>query len=385
MGDSGATGDGLGLTIREPDSHKEKEMERRSFLKNAALTAAATSAGLLAACGKKGEEAAGPAVQTQKKTAIKWRLQTYAGPALAEHVIKPSIEAFNKAANGEMVIELYFADQLVPTGELFRAMQAGTIDAVQSDDDSIAAPVDVSVFGGYFPFATRYSLDVPTLFHRYGLKEIWEEAYGEVEGVTWLSAGSWDPCNFNTVKPIRKLADLKGLRVFTFPTAGKFLSRFGVVPVTLPWEDVEVAVQTGELDGIAWSGITEDYTVGWADVTKYFLTNNISGAWIGSYFVNTAAWEKVPEHLQTLYRLCIDSSHYYRQYWYWGGEANLRVKGEKMELTTIPDKEWATVEAEAHKFWDEVAKTSPRCAKVVQIFKDYNELMAKSGPPYRYT
>ena len=52
-----------------------------------------------------------------------------------------------------MEIELYFADQLVPTGELFRAMQRGTIDAVQSDDDSIAAPVDISVFGGYFPFA----------------------------------------------------------------------------------------------------------------------------------------------------------------------------------------------------------------------------------------
>ena len=133
---------------------------------------------------------------------------------------------------------------------------------MQSDDDSIAAPVDVSVFGGYFPFATRHSLDVPALFYKYGLNEIWEEAYGEVENVKWLSAGAWDPCHFNTVEPIRSLEDLKGKRVFTFPTAGKFLSRFGVVPVTLPWEDIEVAVQTGELDGIAWSGITEDYTVG---------------------------------------------------------------------------------------------------------------------------
>jgi len=359
-------------------------MLRRSFLKSAAAAVTAGSAALVAACGKK-EEAGAPAVQTSKKTAIKWRLQTYAGPALAEHVIKPSIEAFNKAANGEMVIELYFADQLVPTGELFRAMQQGTIDAVQSDDDSIAAPVDVAVFGGYFPFATRYSLDVPALFHRYGLNEIWTEAYNEIQGVTWLSSGSWDPCHFNTVKPINRLADLKGLRVFTFPTAGKFLARFGVVPVTLPWGDVEVAVQTGELDGIAWSGITEDYTVGWADVTNYFLTNNISGAWIGSYFANTEAWNKVPEHLQTLFRLCMDSSHYYRQHWYWGGEAHLRVKGEKMKLTTIPDEEWSTVEAEALKFWDEIAATSPRCARVIQIFKDYNDVMKKAGPPYRYT
>ena len=53
-----------------------------------------------------------------------------------------------------MEIELYFADQLVPTSELFRAMQKGTIDAVQSDDDSMSSPVDISVFGGYFPFAS---------------------------------------------------------------------------------------------------------------------------------------------------------------------------------------------------------------------------------------
>lgn len=59
------------------------------------------------------------------------------------------------------------------------------------------------------------------------------------------------PCNFATDKPIRSLEDLKGLRVFTFPTGGKFLTRFGVVPVTIPWENVQVAVQTGEIDSIA--------------------------------------------------------------------------------------------------------------------------------------
>ncbi|TDJ72089.1 MAG: C4-dicarboxylate ABC transporter [Proteobacteria bacterium] len=348
-------------------------MKKREFLKKAGVGTVAAVAAVNA-----------PFVHAQKKTKIKWRLQTYAGGPLAAHVIKPSIDSFNKVANGEMVIELFTADQLVPTGELFRAMQKGTIDAVQSDDDSIAAPVDVSVFGGYFPFATRYSLDVPVLFSQYGLKEIWEEAYGEVEGVTWLSAGAWDPCHFNTVEPIRSLEDLKGLRVFTFPTAGKFLTRFGVVPVTLPWEDIEVAVQTGELDGIAWSGITEDYTVGWADVTNYFLTNNISGAWCGSYFANTDSWEKLPPHLQELFRLCMDSSHYYRQYWYWGGEAHLRTKGTKLKLTTIPDDEWQKVEDEAHKFWDEIAKTSKRAAKVIGIFKEYAAVMEKAGPPYRY-
>ena len=59
------------------------------------------------------------------------------------------------------------------------------------------------------------------------------------------------------------------------------------------------------------------------------------------------------------------------------------MEGGKLELTSIPAEEWATVEAEALKFWDEIAKTSPRCAKVVDIFKKYNALMAKAGAPYR--
>lgn len=350
-------------------------MKRREFIKKVGTGAAAAVAATAVAA---------PSVIAGKKTPIRWRMQTYAGASLAAHVCKPSIDAFNKAANGEMVIELYNADQLVPTGELFRAMQRGTIDAVQSDEDSIGAPVDVSVFGAYFPFASRYSLDVPALFHHYGLNEIWQEAYSEVDNVTWLGCGSWDPCNFTTQEPIRSIADLKGKRVFTFPTGGRFLKKFGVVPVTLPWEDVEVAMQTKELDGIAWSGITEAYTVGWANVNKYYLTNNISGAWAGSYFANSEKWDALPEHLKTLFNLAMDSSHYHRQYWYWWGEAHYRTKGGKLELTTIPEAEWKTVEDEALKYWDEIAAKSERSAKVVKILKEYAETMRAAGAPYRY-
>ncbi len=340
---------------------------RRKFIKGAAVAAPAALAA--------------PAIA---QSTITWRLQTYAGAALAAEVVVPAIETFNKIAGDRMQIELFFADQLVPTGELFQAMQRGTIDAVQSDDDSMASPTEVTVFGGYFPFGSRYSLDVPVLFNQYGLKEIWEEEYAKV-GVKHISAGAWDPCHFATKDPINSLEDLKGKRVFTFPTAGRFLSQFGVVPVTLPWEDIEVAVQTGELDGIAWSGITEDYTVGWADVTNYFLTNNISGAWIGHFFANMERWNELPEDLQALLTVCMEQSHYYRQHWYWGGEADLRVNGTKMQLTSIPDDEWAQVEAAAKVFWDEIAAESETKAKVVNIFKQYNEVMEKAGRPYRYS
>ena len=127
---------------------KSRKMNKREFLKTAGVVGAAAAVAT---------PLAAPYVRAQSAP-IKWRLQTYSGPALAEHVIRNSIDAFNKAANGEMVIELYTADQLVPQGELIRAVQSGTIDAAQSDDNSAASPVDVKVFAAYFPFASRYSL-----------------------------------------------------------------------------------------------------------------------------------------------------------------------------------------------------------------------------------
>ena len=83
-------------------------MKRREFLKKAGVGAAAAVAATTVNA---------PYVIAKKK--IRWRMQTYAGASLAEHVCKPSIDAFNKAANGEMMIDLYNADQLVPQGELF--------------------------------------------------------------------------------------------------------------------------------------------------------------------------------------------------------------------------------------------------------------------------
>ena len=77
-----------------------KLISKRTFLRKAGLTTAgAVGASTLAM----------PYVNAQSP--IKWRLQTYAGPALAEHVVKNAIDWFNVAANGQMEIELYTADK----------------------------------------------------------------------------------------------------------------------------------------------------------------------------------------------------------------------------------------------------------------------------------
>ena len=113
------------------------------------------------------------------------------------------------------------------------------------------------------------------------------------------------------------------------------------------------------------------------------LTNSVTGAWFGSYFANQKSWDKLSPKLQALYRMSINDSHYYRQVWYWGGEADLRVNGKKMELTSLPANEWSQVVKDSEQFWDETSKISPRAKKVVDAFKLYAATMEKAGYPYR--
>ena len=165
---------------------------------------------------------------------------------LNPYVCGNAIEEFNIAANNEMVIDVYTADELVPQGELFQAVQKGTVDACVSDDDSMASPVDVAVFGAYFPLATRYGIDVDVLWNHYGLNEIWKEAYGEIEGVTWLARAAGTRA---TSPPPSRSATSRTSRACgctCFPTGGKFMQQFGVVPMSMPYEDVEMSIQTGD-------------------------------------------------------------------------------------------------------------------------------------------
>lgn len=71
---------------------KPVNTSKREFLKKAGVTTTAAGAASLAA----------PAIIAAEP--IKWRLQTYAGSALGQHVTKPAVDAINNASNGELQV-----------------------------------------------------------------------------------------------------------------------------------------------------------------------------------------------------------------------------------------------------------------------------------------
>jgi len=130
---------------------------------------------------------------------------------------------------------------------------------------------------------------------------------------------------------------------------------------------------------------TEDYTVGWSDVTNHLPTNNISGIRAGSFFATMERWSALSDDPQTLSRFCSDRSHRYCKWWYRWGEANLRRNNPNMEMTSIPVEEWATIEAASQVVCEKTAAESGVKLCVVDTLKKYDADKVKAGRPYRYT
>ena len=322
-----------------------------------------------------------PAAPAEAVEPIKWRFQSYADASLTDVIFTPYIRNLEVASGGQIEVEIYLGDELVPISEEAIALQEGTLDIVCVSDDWGGFPADVAVFSDYFPFGVQTGIELDTLFKERGLDEIWAEAYDEVPGITWLGSGSWDPCNIISNRPVESYEDMRGLRLHTFELAAELLEPAGVIGQTLPWEDVAMAIETGMLDGLAWCGITEGHTVGWVDVCDYFLAQPISGGWMGAWFVSTESWEALPPHLQQLWRMSIDQMNYRRTVWYYWGEAYQSAHGDFI-ITTMPDEDWARVMAGKEPLYDRVAALSPRCARVVQIIREHQADSTAAGAPY---
>ena len=102
-------------------------------------------------------------------------------------------------------------------------------------------------------------------------------------------------------KPIRTLADFKGLKVRTFGAVNpKLFQALGAVPVSMPHTDAYEGLKRGTLDSVylTWTGF---YVLKLFEVAKYISDVNFGAN--GGYltYVNLDLWNSWPQNLKTLF------------------------------------------------------------------------------------
>lgn len=99
-------------------------------------------------------------------------------------------------------------------------------------------------------------------------------------------------------KPIKTIADLKGMKIRCSPTNIPFMKSIGVQPIGMPPPDVPTAMERGVVDGYILPPATiRDF--GLIEPSKYMI---FPGFYEPCQFilVNLATWKKLPKHLQEL-------------------------------------------------------------------------------------
>jgi len=120
----------------------------------------------------------------------------------------------------------------------------------------------------------------------------------ELDDVKIMYLHAHGPGIVNTKKPVRKMEDLKGMKIRCSGTSAKVVSALGAAPVAMPQTETYDALQKGVGDGVV-SPI--ETLKGWkfAEVIKS-TTENYGSAYSLGFFVamNKKKWDSLPKEVQ---------------------------------------------------------------------------------------
>jgi TRAP-type mannitol/chloroaromatic compound transport system substrate-binding protein len=259
-------------------------MKRRSVFRHAGI------AGVLLA-------GAAPAVRAQ--AAVRWRLASSFPKSL--DTLFGGAEAFAKSVHnltsGKFEISTHAAGELMPAFGVVDAVQAGTVEIVQTAPYYFFGKDECFTLGCAIPFGLNSRQMTAWMYEGNGLKLMREfyakyNIYNIPGGNTGAQMGGW----FR--KEVKSVKDMKGLKFRIAGFAGKVMERLGAVPQNLPGGEIYTALEKGTIDAAEWVGPYDDLKLGFNKVAQNYY---YPGWWEGGpqldFFINTKAFDALtPEY-----------------------------------------------------------------------------------------
>ncbi len=123
----------------------------------------------------------------------------------------------------------------------------------------------------------------------------------EFDQVKVLFLLSASPGLLHTKRPVRRLEDLRGMKVRCLGgNAAKVLKALGAVPIVIPTSDTYDALRKGIVDGViaAWDSLE---TLKWGEILSYTTVSGYAEVGAPGFVVmNKTKWESLPAGLQNI-------------------------------------------------------------------------------------
>jgi len=211
------------------------------------------------------------------------------------------------------------------------------------------------------------------------LRTKFPEIDAEYKTVKVLAYTSGINHDLNTRKPIRKIADLKGMRILVTGSFAEVFKELGAEGVTAPMFEAYSMIQKGIMDGV-WGSKEGLKSFRLAEVAKYYTTIGLYRTHNGSRAMNLEVWNKLPADIKKVFENNID---------WWGLEVDRYFEGahqagyefgkqQGVEFITLPKEE-------IDKFYTPLKAVAAKQAKILdakglpgtKIFEEAQKLVQK--------
>lgn len=203
--------------------------------------------------------------------------------AAGSFVFKDYVE---RLSGGKIKVEVYPENQLGPTKALMEQVKAGVLPAVSthaSVSTLFVPPMELI----FMPFAFNSPQEAWKLYDGWFGDRLKKEFVDKLGMLPLYFSDNGGGRSIGTrAKPIRSLADFKGLKIRSPDAVAleKTLASFGAAPSKITWTEVYTSLQTGVVDGTD-LGIAVFLYQPFHEVLKYVIVTNHSWDW-SSLMVN---------------------------------------------------------------------------------------------------
>lgn len=317
----------------------------------------------------------GPAV-AQQKFSLKGQ-STHPASANLHLIFKLWADTVEKMSAGRLKVETAPGGAIVPPFEVFDAASKGVLDVGMTPFGYIQGRHPGTIPMSHGPLFGMDGMDYYAWYYDGGGMALLEEFYRDVlklnlvgfpvptdypQGLGWFK------------KPLRSLADLKGMKYRIYGIGAETYGRLGAAVVTLPGQEIVPAMERGVIQGAEWINCLEDKKLGLHKVAKYYYTPGMHEPVTGAQIViNKDVWAKLPADLQEMVKVASVYATMQRNFSFnrETAEACQELIKEGVQILRTPDDILKNFLDTWEKISAEYAAKDPFYRKVIESQKKY--------------
>ncbi len=297
-------------------------------------------------------------------------------------------ERVSKLSNGSLKIETMPAGQVVPAFEVLDATHKKVLDGSHAWAGYWTGKAKVSILftgGPGGTFGMDYVDAMGWLYEGGGL-DLYNEFYQKelklnVQVFPILPAG---PQAFGWFKrPIKNLADFKGMKCRQTGMAAEVWQRMGMQTVNMPGGEIIPSAQRGVIDCAEWVGGVEDLRLGFHNVWKYHYTPGVhENVTIGELLINGDVWKSLsPTHKEIIASASTEALYRWWAKWQRQNADALKELQEKhgVQIRQTP----RDILIEFLRTWDKIAAEEAQKSPFFKRVHDSQKAYASVVVPYK--